>query len=227
MIRSKRLLKLVAIMLVTENVYALSQHEKAWFAMNASAPFSADKKWLYLLYSQLRLINESHPVQTGILEGALGYQLHENMSGWLGYQWAGNHPNNNFYQVNRFYEQIIWRVINNDALALTSRSRLEENIRGNESPVSIRIRERLYLELNKKWLGFINPAFFDEIFLQLNNTPFTPHKLYSENRLFLGVNLYTSKSAYWEVGYINQYQYGTPLNPENQMNHIASFTYNF
>lgn len=54
----------------------------------------------------------------------------------------------------------------------------------------------------------------------------SPSQFLSQNRLFLGVNLYQSKHAFWRIGYVNQYVLGN-RDRKPEMNHILAMTYAF
>lgn len=205
---------------------ALAQHEKLWLGFNSQFTLSNDKKWISFLFSQLRMINKSHPLQTGLIEGGLGYRFFQNDSAWVGYRWSAFNPNNGFFQENQFFQQIISQRRMSDAKRFIIRSRLEEVARGNQSQIAIRFRERVGLEINRSFFIHALPFIYDEVFFQLNKTNYTSNKLITQNRLFLGINAYITKHSWWEIGYINQFEMHTPLTNENQMNHILSVNYN-
>lgn len=206
---------------------ALEQHEKLWLRINKSQNLSENSLWLYSISSELRFINRNHAWQTGFLEGGLGRIFLLDKSIWLGYRWSGHEFYNQFYQENRLFQQIVWPNNSNDLIGFVSRSRLEEIARGNQSQMAMRFRQRLALELKFHFLKKINPYFYDEIFFRINRTNFSSNNVFSQNRLFIGFNYYLSKTNFLEIGYINQYQFKTPLSIENRMNHIISLSYNF
>lgn len=223
----KGILTTVFFVLLPSVVFALQQNDKLWLAINTQRDLTNDKKWQWGLYSQFRFIKDSHPWQTTFIEGTLGYQFNTQQSFWLGYRWSAENPNNRFYQANRFIQQFIWKFkADQDYLHFTSRTRLEEIFRSNQDQIAVRLRQRLAMEIEACLLDRINPLFYDEVFFQLNDTVYTPHKLIGENRLFIGVNLLTSKTSWWEIGYMNQFQEKTPTSV-NQISNILSFTYNF
>lgn len=205
---------------------ALAQHEKLWVGLNSQFILSNDKKWISFIFTQLRTINESHPLQAGLVEGGLGYRMWQNDSIWMGYRWTGLNPNNGFFQENQLFQQIISLRKMNDARRFIIRSRLEEIERGGQRQIALRFRERVGLEINYPFFTYALPFIYDEVFFQLNKTNYTSNKLITQNRLFLGFNTYIAKNSWWEIGYMNQFEMGTPLNNENQMNHVLSLNYN-
>lgn len=162
-----------------------------------------------------------------MLEGGLGHHFVKTQSLWIGYRWAGHNPYNGFYQENRLFQQFISEMTLTTSDQIISRTRLEEIEHGNSSQISIRLRQRLALQMERELISNVKPFLYDEIFFQLHNTQYTSNKLISENRIFIGFNLFTSHKNWWEIGYINQYEMKTSQDKQNTMSHIASFTYNF
>lgn len=225
---SKKFLWIIAFFFASKNCLALEQHEKLWLAANSQQILSDDEKWLSFVYSQLRFINESYPWQAVLVEGGIGYRLRDDKSFWFGYRWTGQDPDNGFYQNNTLFQQMIWLFKPERLRKVVLRSRLEEIQRTNQNQISLRFRERAALEINHAlFFNTIFPFLYDEVFFQLNKTSYTTTSLVSENRLFVGFNLYLQEKTWWEIGYINQFQMSTPLNNQNQMNHIVTLTYNF
>ncbi len=212
--------------IVSLPAYALDQNEKLWTGFYMKRPLLlTNERYLYSLYAQLRLINKSQPWQTNILEGALGYVYTPDKTFWLGYRWIGSNPNNGFAQNHYLFEQLMWKWFDTNDFKFISRTRFEQVKNGRESPMSFRLRERVTYEMKAHYFNALNPVIFDEIFLQLNQTDYASHRMVEQNRFFIGFNWYLTQKNLWEIGYINQYQYHTPQQPQNRMNHVLSLTY--
>jgi hypothetical protein len=217
----------VFMLLVAGDVVALQQNEGLWLAVNAQHSLSGDEKWRSFVYSQTRFLNQDRPWQVILVEGGLGYKPNQT-SYWVGYRWSGRRPFNDFFQENRLFQQIIVPFESVRFKKVLARTRLEETQATDQNEISLRLRQRLAFEFAQSFvLGNLFPAIYDEVFFQLNKTDYTSHTLFSQNRVFLGFNWRKTQEAWWEVGYINQYQMSTPLNNQNHMNHIVSLTYNF
>lgn len=217
---------LITLSLFPCAVFAFHQNEKLWLAFNLQKKLSANPAWYYFIYTQTRLVNESHPWQSTLIEGGMGHDWLKDTVVWAGYRWTARNPNNNFFQENRLFQQVIWNPKEENIRHYIIRSRLEEIEHTNQSQIYLRLRERVAIE----WRNFFSrdyfPFIYDEIFIPLNQTNYNSSKFINENRLFLGFNLYVSKKDWWEVGYINQYAIKTPQQTANQMSHIVSITYN-
>jgi hypothetical protein len=222
------LIWLLIILVIFKNCFALDEHARLWPAINSQQTLSKDKKWLSFIYSRFQFIDQSHPWQAILLESGIGYKLAVNQSIWLGYRWTGQNPYNDFYTENRLFQQIIWEEKLDKLQRIIFRSRLEEIQRTNQRQISLRFRERIAFEWwHLSFFNKISPFVYDEVFFQLTKTDYTTHDFFSENRIFIGFNFLISKSSWWEVGYINQFNVPTPSNNQDQMSHILSITYNF
>jgi len=224
--KNKRIILTISLLTFSLKNFAIDEHVKQWLAINEQNTFGDHQQWHALLYSQLRFIDQAHPWQSLLLEGGIGYQLVPHTTAWLGYRWSGQDPYHQFYQENRLFQQSISQG-KVDFGHLIFRNRLEEISRTNSNQMGLRLRERLSIEINHIFLNHFFPMTYDEVFFQLNHPNYMPVTFLGENRLFLGFNLYESQKTWWEIGYINQYQIHTPQQPQNQMSHILSITYNF
>jgi hypothetical protein len=225
-------LQLIAIIILMlcgsiKEAFALEQNEKLWAGINVERPLSEDNKWFYLLYTQTRLINKSHPWQSTLFEGAVGYLLLPNNRIWLGYRWTAHNPNNGFFESNRLWQQYVFLKEDDELRRIVLRSRLEEIEYTNQSQISFRFRERVSFEQKSHYFGALNPFIYDEAFFQLNETNYSSNRFLSENRLFLGCNWYLPSKNFWEIGYINQYLFNPNRNNQNVMDHVLSFSFNF
>lgn len=212
------------LLLVTTRCFALEQHAQLWAGLNYEKPLN--QQWTYLLYTQSRFINESHPWDSTLFEGGLGYLLTKDKVVWFGYRWTAQNPNNGFFQENRLWQQLQWNLSDNKQHIILSRTRLEQIERTNQSQILWRLRERIMYKYNIPLHGNIIPVAYDEIFLQVHKTNYSSNKFFSQNRLFIGFDLYLSRQVLWELGYMNQFIFNVGTNNQNVMNHIISATYN-
>lgn len=207
---------------------ALDQYGKLWLGLNFQHPLREDKKWLSYLYAQFRFIDRSHPWEATLVEGGIGNLILPGQTIWLGYRWSGHNPNNGFYQLHRLFQQYILVKPLDGKDTFVTRMRLEEIMRSDKARMSLRYRQRFTLDIKKSFLfARLFPFLYEEIFFSLNRNNSQSQTFVSENRVFIGFNLITSKETWWEIGYINQYLWKTPRQPQNQMNHVLSINWNF
>lgn len=221
----KKALILICIGIAT-NAFALTQHEKLWLGISASRNLTNDGKWRYLIFSQARYIDESQPWQSLILEGGIGNVLNNYVTIWAGYRLTERNPANGFNPENRLFQQVIakYNLANNNELVY--RARLEESIIRQSSNTSIRLRHRIAFSHNQPIAFQLEPFFYEEIFMQLQRTNFTPNYFITENRIFLGFNWLRENKQWIEIGYINQFQMRQANQKQNMMSHVISATYN-
>jgi hypothetical protein len=207
-------------------VWALEQQTKLWPGIYLQKSLPKTEKWEYLLFTQSRFIDESHPWESTYFEGGLGYFLSKNHSLWAGYRWVGFDFATNFFHEDRFWQQFSWRIRESAQTLIFSRTRMEEIRYSNQSENLYRLRERITLEHLLNYEGKINPYYFDEVFIHANKPSYATRNLISENRLFLGFRYKTSSYTNWEVGYLNQYRFlSAPATPD-RMSHILAVTFN-
>lgn len=215
------------LFLIAHPSFALEQNEKYWLAFGTQEPFSNSPTWTYNLYGQLRFINDTHAFQLIIGEYWIGYRINPSYQLGSGVRWSGNNPDNDFFQVVRVFEQLIWKAKQTSDNKITLRTRLEALGQTNSNQIALRIREKITVEFLKAYFNSINPLFYDEVYIPIIHTNYTPHNFFGENRIFIGINWLQTKTKTWEIGYINQYQSKRPNDPTQQMSHILSVTYNF
>lgn len=214
-------------MLNMASAHAVQHSERFWTGFNAQTTLDIQKKWLGSFFSQARFIKEqTHPFELVFAETCLGYQLQEDNSLWLGYRLTKHFNNKPIFYENRGIQQWIANYKGHFA-QFTFRSRLEERYRSNRKQLALFLRERISLEFPFEIGCRINPFLYNELFFMLNKTTYTPRKFIGQNRLFVGFNFYTQKTAWWEIGYLMQYQTNTPRNRHYHLNHILSINYNY
>ena len=207
--------------------WAFEQQLSFWPGMNYQNYLTENHKLAYLMHSQLRFMNKDAPLKTGLVEGSVGYALNNMQRLWVGYYWAENDPYHNSFQENRVWQQFYWKLQDDNQSTITSRTRIEEIKFSNEAQQLNLMRQMFAKEFVKNYYGRINPLIYDETFFRLNHPSYASTSFFAQNRLFLGVNIYSPNSrSFWKVGYINQYLSGNSKK-SNGMNHILTIMYTF
>ena len=202
---------------------SLIQHEGIWPTFNKQG--NLNDKWAYLLHHQARFLNESHAVKTVLLEDSIGYSLNKDQRVWFGYFFSGNNFGNHSFNEQRIWEQFYWKVKTNDS-HYGFRTRLEQIEFSNRAQNLIMFRQMFAKEFLTRYQGTINPLIFDEVFVRLNHPDYATQRAFSQNRVFLGFNVYANKNSTWRIGYLNQYETKTP-HTQPVMNHILVIAYTF
>jgi hypothetical protein len=199
----------------------LKEHTKIWINAPISGIVSKDKKWNYYVEPQLRLLDDKYKFNQLNLHAGIFYQATSRISLWLViFRRHDLKSDGSLFRENRLWEQIVWNVIDNDRLKLISRSRLEERKNLDDSQIANRFRQQVALNLPVPTLKNYYLVLADELFFQLNQPTWVTHRVFSQNRATIGIQIPISKQVSYQIGYLNQYQYGNP----NQMSNILYFT---
>lgn len=211
----KYLLLFILLFFECTSAVALEQHKRIWSDLTFTGSIH-QSKWEGLLEMQARNnLDGLHYLRRDIIAG-LGYQFSSAMDLWLGYQRdVTDQSINATVYGNRLWEQANWQIYTRKHFELSTRFRLEERSRAQQPQWNYRYRQRITIKFSEIFHK-LTPIITEEIFFNLNQPQWAPNAT-DQNRVFLGVDILTSKHTYLEVGYLNQYEF-RPL--ENQMNNI-------
>lgn len=180
-----------------------------------------------MLHGQARFYNTTHPFTTLLLENSIGYPLNDKLRLWAGYLISGNDFNTRYFREQRLQQQLYWHMLDNQQERLASRTRFEEIAVSFSRQNLIVARQMFAHEQLSYFYGYINPLIYDEIFTHLNNPSYATVNFISQNRLFLGFNVYFSNHEYMKIGYMNQFISKKERHSHNEMNHLLTLQYVF
>jgi hypothetical protein len=190
---------------------------KIWSDINLNGAFLNIPKIRYDLMNQARFNINPDKLETYIIVGGLGYQYLPNLSFWLGGRWNTQNYFSGTRQENWIWQQVLWSIINDDDFLFCNRSRLEERKREGEPQWADRFRNQFLLKFKNVIADRYTPVIWDEIFFNVTRPVWVSHRLFSQNRFFVGIDMPTSKQSYIEVGYMNQYIF---RDVEDDMNNV-------
>jgi len=151
---------------------------------------------------------------------ALGYAINDQVTIYAGHAvvlWdpAQKKP----YTEQRPWQQLTWNLPVK-GFTLQSRTRLEERIL--QQNVGMRLREFIKTTVPIPKLDRVYAALYDEMFFELDDTPWGQRKGLRQNRAFagLGFRLDAAKHVALEAGYLNQWIDRRNL---DKLNHVLSF----
>ena len=186
---------------------------REWSKIDVTGPFSSD--WPDFRYEAF-VENRNQETR---LDFSTGYRFSPLVSVWNGFSWIS--PNNGTAQTYRAWQQIIWELFDKNPIILfQTRTRLEEHKREGQPELLLRGRERWRVAFPER-LGKLTPVLYDEIFVNFNHPAWVNQGFIDQNRVFIGVDTPVWKNSFWEMGYINQYLFTTPV---NRMVHILSIS---
>lgn len=184
----------------------------ACFPVAANAQDADSQLWALLTLNKrfnngLRLYMEAQPrlgsnyshISQLLIRPAIGYQVSPKLSLWLGYGYTPAFTPK-FTNEHRIFQQVLIED-KFPGLNMSNRTRLEERSIAGAGGTSLRLRHQLRiskpLDARRRWaiVGF------DEIFINLNDTPSGPESGFDQNRAYIGVAHQVNPTLRLELGY--------------------------
>lgn len=211
----KRLLKFVQSMIIfgllSSQAGGAQYYTKQWTSSILLGSLPHSTKLKYYLEPQLRLINDDYVFNQAFFLTGLGYSFSPDLLFLLGPGWVVTKtPTGETYHEYRLWQQLNWQIVNHAYFTLSSRTRMEEKERSNQSQVAIQLRQRLWARIPIKNTNQYYYSLFDEVFFNLNHPSWTSPHFFEQNRAFLGIGKQITKETMMDVGYLNQQQFGPP-----------------
>lgn len=181
--------------------------ELGWFQITATGPIVGD--WRFFMEAQPRIGTDPEDGGTNlralIIRPAVGYQLTDALSLWLGYAYQPSFdPSRDEHRV---FQQML-HTTHVGPFKMVNRSRLEERMIEDAGQPAIRIRHQV-------WFGYPLPRWpawslvaAVEPFVNLNTVRNGPVGGFDQNRVYLGVSRQIGKHLRVEVDYLNQFVLG-------------------
>jgi len=192
------------------SIIALRQTANVWSQLEFTHQ-PAVHDWGSLLDLQARFHNDDNPHYRSIARIATAYRASANWELWAGSDFIPYLSEDTKWLLEqRLWQQVIWHVYFTNAWRINARLRIEERKNSNISAWAYRLRERWDLQSSKAWRGLLLPKCYVEAMLNLNKPTWVSDKIFSELRLFAGVNILFSNpnNIQLQLGYLWQYQYG-------------------
>ncbi|KTD11687.1 hypothetical protein Lgra_1145 [Legionella gratiana] len=192
--------------LICTTLFAETQnYGTVWLNGTFIGPFSKKhEKWKYYLQPRLVIIDNRYGLDEARVFYGAGYQITPAFTSFIGMASSVSKSTEGVLSYeNRVWQQFLWDIYKSKTFKLNNRTRLEERKNTLYSQWAVRFREQFTLKIpfqNTKY-SFIT---FDELFFNVNYPSWVSDKFFSQNRYFIGIEKSISKSASFDVGYINQ-----------------------
>lgn len=217
----------VLVLCVLSSCSSLAQSDwHTWGAIVATGNFiDADTGLDFWMEGQGRFNDDSSRFNQGIVRAALGYRLTPRMTIWAGYGFIPNNPPNRRDNVieHRAFQQLTWQPENPiHGFSLSSRTRLEQRTVEGFSELGWRFRQLVKLTHPLHGSASLYWSFWDELFVNFDDTDWGANGGVDQNRAFAGVGLKVASKTNLEIGYMHQF-----VNRERRddaHNHILSIT---
>jgi Protein of unknown function (DUF2490) len=195
---------------------------RTWWNATVQERAGTSSPWRWSFDVQARTRDGVEALDQLVVRPAVGFDLTNRSSVWLGYAYAaGFPPSGDVLHEHRAWQQYSWnRPVAGSQMTL--RTRLEERAIEGDSGLAWRLRQQV------RWSRPLPVARFsaiawDEVFMHLNSTARTSSGP-DQNRFFGGLGISLNPTARVEVGYLHQY--ANSLSGANRSNHVLSAVLN-
>ena len=202
---------------------------QSWNLITATANLDQQNKWFIYGEVQPRIGDDISRLERLLLRSALGYNLTDRLSLYLGYGWTPTFTNpaydGDFRNENRIWQQALYK---HDLWGLQWQHRLrqEQRIIEDASGTSNRTRYLLRGSYGLSNNGDVGLTGYNEVFVTENGTTKGPIGGFDRDRFFFGPYLRSGPGRY-EIGYVGEYarQFGNDSRMINAI--MLSTNYSF
>jgi hypothetical protein len=201
---------------------------QSWNTINTN--YHLNEKWLITLETQARFVDDFEKLGSTLVRPALGYNLNEKLTVYLGYAWTPNYTNSeyedDFRNEHRVWQQVTYKQ---NFLGLDWQHRLRQEQRFIEHTDSTTAnRTRYALKGSYKFSESDNYGLTgsNEIFVNLNSVDQGPKAGFDRYRYFFGP-FFEVGNARYELGY--QGEFGKRFGDDDRVINALSLsaTFNF
>ncbi len=222
-----------AVAVLAASVAALSTSARAqtrddgglWAMWLAQGDFSSCgeefKQVRWFVDVQDRNRDEGQSFDTFFVRGALGHAVSSRVTAFLGYGVFESEPEaRSPIWEHRIFQQLTWNLPV-EGFTLQSRTRLEQRFIEGQSDTGSRLREFVKATVPLRSGNSVFASFYDEVFVDLNDTDWGQRSGLRQNRAFAGLGFFLDDAHHHslEIGYLNQW---IDRPDEDRLNHILS-----
>jgi len=220
-----KLPKIIALLLFfyAASAHAVDTYSKIWASIVQTGPLSKDRLVKYYLDSRLELRDTHNKFEQAYATVGIGYQTSPNVTFFLANMYVVSKRLSGLMQHEyRLWQQANWNMVNAATYNISSRSRLEERWSFEDPGMALRWREQVTLRV--PLANWPRHAFVlsDEMFFNINHPEWVSLTVFQQNRLFIGIGTNLSKQTSVDIGYLNQYVFGST----KQFNNVLSINFN-
>jgi len=192
--------------------------ERLWINVVLQSRADRPSPWRWSFENIVRARDHVTTLDVVGVRPMITYVLNRHSSVGGGYAWLEASPATKAIHEQRLVEQYVWTgALSGGALSI--RSRVEQRFVEGNSGVAWRVREQVRFSHPVRTGSRIAVVGYDELFVHLNTTTAARSGI-EQNRAFAGIADVLSRTARFEVGYVNQFAPGHGA--RNRMNHVLS-----
>jgi len=211
---------LAAILAIDAPANATDDDPAVWLIASTADALSDDgTRWRYSVDAQARYFDPGSGVAQYLIRPAIGYELENGTTLWAGYaRFRSRTQSGDYFDEDRFWQQVGWKARPLGDGALSFRVRLEERSvsRGDDLGITLRVMGRYVQPIGTS--GRTEFVFALEPFYDLVDTDWGGSSRLSQNRTFFGIGQRLNESVRLETGYMNQFIWVD--SGEDRSNHV-------
>ncbi len=188
-------------------VYAQRTDFQQWTLVTANVSLDQEKKWLFYMEAQPRIGDDITRLERLLIRPAVGYNIAENLTAYLGYAWTPTFMDSH-YEVDFRNEQRIWQQLlyKHDWMGLKWQHRFRQEQRIIDDASSTSNRSRYLLRGSYRFCDCENFGLtgYNELFVTENSVERGPRAGFDRDRFFFGPYWEMGAGRY-EIGYLGEY----------------------
>lgn len=194
-----------------------------WAIFSTTNTFPSDSgssRWRYWFDTQARFFEFGDGVNQYLVRPAVGYDLNDNVTAWLGYaRFRTRGANGGYADEDRFWQQLTWSAGEWAGGRVSMRARLEQRSvsAGSDTGLELRFSTRYTRTIGSD--GKKELVIGLEPFVSLRETDWSGESRLVQNRLSVGVAWRLKQGMVLETAYMNQFFWRN--NSEDLSNHLA------
>ena len=207
LIKHLLILSLFVFVLSGENAHAQRTDIQQWSLVTANISLDQEKKWLFYMEAQPRVGDDVSRLERLLIRPAVGYNINEHLTAYLGYAWTPTFMNSSYDEDYR-NEQRIWQQLlyKHDFMGLSWQHRLRQEQRIIDDASSTSNRSRYLLRGSYRFCDCSDFGLtgYNELFVTENSVDRGPRAGFDRDRFFFGPYLQSGPGRY-EIGYLGEY----------------------
>lgn len=211
------------------DMHAQQSDLQSWTLVTAQATVDSDKRWVLYGEAQPRIGDDISHIERLLLRSAVGYNVSNSATLYLGYAWTPTfmnvHYEDDFRNEQRIWQQFLYKH-NWLGLAWQHRLRQEQRFIDDASSTSHRTRYLLRGSYRMAQARDAGLTGYNEVFVTENSVERGPRAGFDRDRFFFGPYIVAGSGRY-EVGYLGEYgkRFGSSDRMINAIMLAANYTF--
>ncbi|MEM7541090.1 MAG: DUF2490 domain-containing protein [Pseudomonadota bacterium] len=214
---------LILFCLLVVHPFARAGDFQWWNALAVSGPIKDDSRFLLWFDGHARLRDDGSELGVSIIRPGIGWKLTDRLALWQGYARVTGHRDGPNIEEDRSWQQATYRIGKLLGGTVSSRSRFEQRFRGDTGDdTGLRFRQLFGWNYRFNDTPY-SLAFWNEIFVGINDTDWGQFSGFDQNRAFFGIGRKLTAKSRVEIGYLNNHLDGGAGSSSTNNNILITF----